>query len=80
MQYFRRLISRLLAWQAARNATPIVVVVPDFVAYAPNIARDVSRHGVRFYSLCETCGDRMESSATLCDACAQKRSGFSSGY
>ena len=77
MPFVRRVWTRFLAWRAARRAPVQSVVVPDFTAYLPNIARDVSAHGVRFYSLCGTCGDRMASSATLCDDCARKRSGFS---
>ena len=80
MQYFRRLLARLAAWRAARNAPPVPVIVPDFIAFSPSIARDVSSQGVRFYSLCGTCGDRLEASATLCDACARKRTGFSGNY
>jgi hypothetical protein len=52
-------------------------VVPDFTASSPSIARDVSSLGVRFFSLCGTCGERLESSATLCEDCARKRTGFS---
>jgi hypothetical protein len=77
MQFVRRVWNRLLAWRASRKATVIAVVVPDFTASLPSLARDVSSHGVRFYSLCGTCGERMESSATLCGDCARKRSGFS---
>jgi hypothetical protein len=77
MQFVRRVWNRLLAWRAARKAPVIAVVVPDFTAYLPNISRDVTPRGVRFYGLCGTCGERMESSATLCDDCARKRSGFS---
>ena len=80
MKFFHRLLSRLVAWRAARGAPHVAIVVPDFIACPPNIARDVSRHGVRFYSLCGTCGDRMESSATLCEACARKRARFSGNY
>lgn len=78
MQFVLRFWNRWLAWRASRKAPrPFVTVVPDFTAYAPSIARDVSSQGVRFFSLCGTCGDRMESSATLCEDCARKRSGFS---
>lgn len=80
MQFVRQWWNRLVAWRASRKAPVAPVVVPDFVSYIPNIARDVSSHGVRFYSLCGTCGERMESSATLCDDCARKRSGFSTNY
>lgn len=80
MEYLRRLFGRLMTWRAARSAPRIAIVVPDFAAYTPNIARDVSRHGVRFYSMCGTCGDRMESSATLCEDCARKQTGFTGNY
>lgn len=76
MRFFRTLLSRLVAWRDARKPPQAPVVVPDFIACTPNIARDVSSKGVRFYSLCGSCGSRMESSATLCEECAQKRSGF----
>ena len=77
MQFVRRFWNRWLTWRASKKAPRPPVVVPDFTAYLPNISRDVSSQGVRFYSLCGTCGERMESSATLCDDCARKRSGFS---
>lgn len=80
MQYFRRLMDRLVAWRNARKNVAAPVVVPDFIAYAPNIARDVGGGGVRFYSLCGSCGGRLESSATLCEECARNRSGFTHGY
>jgi hypothetical protein len=80
MQYFRTLLSRFTAWRTARKLPHIPIVVPDFIAYTPNIARDVSRKGVRFYSLCGSCGSRMESSATLCEECAQRRSGFPGAF
>jgi hypothetical protein len=77
MQFVRRVWNRLQAWRASRKAPSLPIVVPDFTACLPNLARDVSSQGVRFYSLCGTCGERMETSATLCDDCARKRSGFS---
>ena len=77
MQFVRQIWNRLLAWRESRKTPVIAVVVPDFTSYLPNISRDVSSRGVRFYSLCGTCGERMESSATLCSDCASKRSGFS---
>lgn len=70
MKYVRRLYRRLLAWRRARNGPDLDVAVPDFLMYEPSIARDVSRRGVRFYSLCGCCGARLRSSATLCDECA----------
>ena len=77
MQFVRRFWNRWLAWRASRLAPQPTVIVPDFAAQLPNISRDVSSQGVRFYSLCGTCGERMESSATLCEDCARKRTGFS---
>jgi hypothetical protein len=77
MQFVLRVWNRWLAWRASRTAPVNPVIVPDFTAYLPNLSRDVSSHGVRFYSLCGTCGERMESSATLCGDCARKRTGLS---
>jgi hypothetical protein len=77
MQFVRRFWNRWLAWRASRMTPQPPVFVPDFSAQLPNISRDVSSQGVRFYSLCGTCGERMESSATLCEDCARKRTGFS---
>lgn len=80
MQYVLRIWNRLLAWRASRQTPVAAVVVPDVASSIPSISRDVSSRGVRFYSLCGTCGERMESSATLCDDCARKRSGFLGNY
>jgi hypothetical protein len=77
MQFVRRVWDRLMAWRASRNAPVPTVIIPDFTANLPSISRDVSVGGVRFYSLCGTCGERMEASATLCSDCARKRTGFS---
>jgi hypothetical protein len=77
MQFVLRVWNRWLSWRASRKAPAQRVIVPDFSVGLPSIARDVSSNGVRFYSLCGTCGDRMESSATLCEDCARKRTGFS---
>jgi predicted amidophosphoribosyltransferase len=41
------------------------------------IHRDVTSSGVRVYSLCGSCGARLEASATLCEDCAQRRSRLS---
>lgn len=73
MRFLGRLYSRLLAWQRQRHLPKPVIVAPDFIACEPSIARDVSRNGVRFYSLCGCCGSRLRSSATLCDECAALR-------
>jgi hypothetical protein len=77
MQFVRRVWNRWLDWRASRKAPKTPVIVPDFTACLPSISRDVSSQGVRFYSLCGTCGERLESSATLCDDCARRRTGFS---
>jgi hypothetical protein len=84
MQYLRRLSrqlrDRLSSWYAKRRLKTAAVLLPDLIASVPTLSRDVSRSGVRFYSLCGNCGARLASSATLCDECAQKRSGFSGLY
>lgn len=77
MQFVRRVWNRWLSWRASRKAPVRPSIVPDFSVGLPSLARDVTSHGVRFYSLCGTCGERMESSATLCEDCARKRTGFS---
>lgn len=80
MQFVRRVWNRLVMWRKSRQPQVVSIAVPDFTLHLPSIARDVSSHGVRFFSLCGTCGERMESSATLCSDCARKRTGFSSNY
>jgi hypothetical protein len=80
MQYVLRIWNRLQAWRDSRRTPVAAVMVPDFTSSTPSISRDVSSGGVRFYSLCGTCGERMETSATLCDDCARKRSGFLGNY
>ena len=45
----------------------------DFTSVRPPIHRDVSANGVRVFSLCGGCGARLQTSATLCEECAQKR-------
>jgi hypothetical protein len=74
MRFFRLLYDRLISWNAARRFPQVATVIPDFVNHDPSIGRDVSRQGVRFFSLCASCGARLEASATLCEDCAQKRS------
>jgi hypothetical protein len=70
MQYLRSFLARLRAWQMRRRH------VPDtgpslLLSFGPSIYRDVTRNGVRVYSLCGGCGARLECSATLCEECAQ---------
>jgi hypothetical protein len=83
MQFFRRLLARLFPGRFDRRA-PRNSVVPLFLNAAASqpltIHRDVSRNGVRVYSLCGSCGARLEASATLCDECAQRRSRSTPGF
>ena len=44
------------------------------LAGSVGIHRGVTRSGVRYFSLCASCGMRLEASATLCEECAQRRS------
>src|ERR1051325_2293835 len=48
---------RLRAYMTPRASEP-VTPLPDFIAIAPTLARDVSRRSVRFFTLCETRGQR----------------------
>jgi hypothetical protein len=72
MQYLRRLYARLIAWRSARP-TPDMTAVKFMLAMPAQLGREVSSQGVRFYSLCASCGGRLTASATLCDECAQRR-------
>jgi len=76
MQFLRRLIERVRTWAHARRAAqlPSSLMFIDFTSVRPPIHRDVSANGVRVFSLCGSCGARLQSSATLCTECAQKRS------
>jgi ribosomal protein L40E len=78
MQLFRQFIARVHAWRAARRALRIKPndVLP-LMALQSAIHRDVTSSGVRVYSLCGSCGARLEASATLCEDCAQRRSRLS---
>jgi hypothetical protein len=77
MQLFRRLIARIKAWRWRRQQPPFLIPLHmlHLPSDSPAIHRDVTPNGVRVYSLCGCCGARLEASATLCDECAQKRSG-----
>lgn len=72
IQVIRQLIARFSAWRADRRA-PRATTVPLIL---PSIAlhRDVSPTGIRVYSICGSCGARLDASATLCEECAQGRS------
>ena len=51
--------------------------VLPLIAFQTAIHREVTTSGVRVYSLCGSCGARLEASATLCEDCAQRRSRLS---
>ena len=71
MVYLQRLLLRLRAWRTSRQVS---AAIPLIVPAAQPLLREVSSAGVRVYSLCGGCGARLECSATLCAACAQRRS------
>jgi hypothetical protein len=62
---------RLRSWRPWRRPVSGPSLV---VPLSGPIFREVSSTGVRVYSLCGGCGARLESSATLCGACAKRRS------
>ena len=70
MQYLRQILQRIRLWRRGAAAESIQLLVPLGLP----ILREVSSSGVRVYSLCGSCGSRLEISATLCDACARRRS------
>ena len=78
MQFFRRLLARIFPGRVDRRRKRDSVVPLFLNSSAPTqtltIHRDVSKNGVRVYSLCGSCGARLDASATLCEECAQKRS------
>jgi len=83
MQFFRRLLARLFPGRFDRRAprNSVVPLLLDAAAKPPlTIHRDVSRNGVRVFSLCGSCGARLEASATLCEECAQRRSRSTPGF
>jgi ribosomal protein L40E len=76
-QFLHRLIERIKAWRIERRSPgplliPLDVTVGSFHSAA--IHRDVTPNGVRVYSVCASCGARLQASATLCEECAQKQS------
>jgi hypothetical protein len=80
MQSLRQWISRITSLRLWRSLLyrPRVPSLPlalslDITSSRP-ILRDVTRNGVRVYSLCGSCGAHLAASATLCDACARSRS------
>jgi hypothetical protein len=78
MQLLRHFIARIQAWRATRRAMRIKTTdVLPLIALQAAIHREVTPSGVRVYSLCGSCGARLEPSATLCEDCAQRRSRLS---
>lgn len=78
MSSLRELLSRVRLsrlWRALRRQ-PVVAPtgLPLYFGVGRPILREVSRQGVRVYSLCGSCGAQLSSSATLCEACARSRS------
>ncbi len=70
MQLIRSIMARWRAWRLKRKFR--FAPGPSLLApLGPSIYRDVTRNGVRVYSLCGGCGARLECSATLCEECAQ---------
>lgn len=78
MSSLRELLSRVRLWRPWRalRRQPVVAptALPPYFGAERPILREVSRQGVRVYSLCGSCGARLSASATLCDACARSRS------
>jgi ribosomal protein L40E len=75
MQLFRQFIARVQAWRASRRALRMKPTdVMPLLAFHTALHREVTSSGVRFYSLCASCGARLEVSATLCEECASRRS------
>lgn len=71
MAFLQRLLMRYRAWRSARGVSG---AIPLIIPAAHPIFREVSSSGVRVFSLCGSCGARLETSATLCNACEQRRS------
>jgi hypothetical protein len=68
-----RLWRSLLHTHAPRVPSLPLALSLDITPSRP-ILREVTKHGVRVYSLCGSCGAHLAASATLCDACARSRS------
>jgi ribosomal protein L40E len=71
-QLIQRFITRVRGWYAWRR--PAAAALPLLIPSTGPIFREVSSTGVRVFSLCGSCGARLEMSATLCGACARRRS------
>ena len=72
MLLLHRLMLRWHAWRL-RRAVPVHHGVPLIVPVSPPIYREVTSSGVRVFSLCGGCGQRLGQSATLCEGCASRR-------
>lgn len=70
MRYLRSLLARFRAWRQRKQET-VTFDETVLMPFGPSIHREVSSTGVRVYSLCGSCGTRLECSATLCEECAQ---------
>lgn len=70
MRLLRSMLARVRAWLRG-NRERVVFDEALLASFGPAIYRDVSTTGVRVYSLCGSCGTRLECSATLCGECAQ---------
>ena len=74
MLYLRSILARFRAWRLTRKYG--TRVGPSLLlSFGPSIHRDVTPHGVKVYSLCGSCGARLECSATLCEGCALQGQG-----
>ncbi len=78
MQFFRRLLAHLRSLYGRSTlplpSAPQRPIMPLAVTYLAPIYREVTRDSVRVFSLCGSCGARLQASATLCEECAQKQS------
>jgi hypothetical protein len=75
MRFLNALLARIKAWKANRRVhRTLTPTIFNFSVHMASIHREVTPHGVRVFSLCNTCGAMLQASATLCDECAQKRS------
>ena len=70
MRYLQSMLARVRAWLTGKREA-VVFDESLLASLGPSIYRDVSATGVRVYSLCGSCGTRLECSATLCEECAQ---------
>ncbi len=73
MEFFRSLFARLRSWRLPGRRGPAASLPPLTAVPELTIHREVSRNGVRVFSLCGKCGARLEASATLCEECARSR-------